>query len=215
MVLAALEDRKTNTRRICREALMLPSGGEQRARLKKHPNASEWASAIHPARESGWIAWAPNDPGLDFTKQNYLYGFPCPYGKPGDRLWVRESFAVQPFLWERDHGPQPVEYLASITDRRQIEDYVGKPSIHMPRWASRITLEILNTRVERVQAITEADAKAEGVETSATRDDDGLRTETTYTDEFSWLWDSLNSDRGFGWSVNPWVWVIEFKRITP
>jgi hypothetical protein len=80
------------------------------------------------------------------------------------------------------------------------------PPIHMPRWASRISLEITGVRVERVQDISEADALAEGVD----------RTNTSLpgyaTERFRRLWDSINAARGFGWEVNPWVWVIEFRR---
>lgn len=92
-----------------------------------------------------------------------------PYGKPGDLLWVREGFAVQPELWADNRGPQPIHYTADLVvgfagepDRRQIEDYRSKPSIHMPRWASRITLRITDVRVERLQDISEDDARAEG-----------------------------------------------------
>lgn len=121
----------------------------------------------------------------------------CPYGEPGDRLWVRERFYVQPELWAEGHGPQPVEYAADVADPRMVEDYVGKPSIHMPRWASRITLEITGRRMQRVQDISEADAAAEGV---------GSR------EEFAALWDAINVKRGYAWVTNPLVWVIEFKR---
>jgi hypothetical protein len=121
----------------------------------------------------------------------------CPYGVPGDLLWVREAFAVQPELWAEGHGPQPVEYLAS-TPRAQIEDYVGKPSIHMPRWASRITLRVIDARVERVQDIAHEDARAEGA---------SGRT------EFAALWDEINAKRGHPWESNPWVWVVGFERV--
>lgn len=141
----------------------------------------------------------------------------CPYGKEGDRLWVRETFAVQPFLWEKNHGLQPVHYPASVP-RDQIEDYVLKPSIHMPRWASRITLEITGVRVERVQAISEADAEAEGAMewwNSKSVDEQA----SIYNGKrgpraaFEMLWDSINAKRGYGWDANPWVWALEFRRV--
>lgn len=86
----------------------------------------------------------------------------------------------------------------------------GRPSIHMPRWASRIMLEITNVRVERAQEISEADAKAEGVEPSIVGSD---FQDIQYRAGFQTLWDSINAKRGYGWEANPWVWVVEFKRI--
>ena len=92
-----------------------------------------------------------------------------------------------------------------------------KPSIFMPRWASRITLEIEDVRVERLQEITEEDAKAEGI--FAYGYEAGLCGEgsiielPTYIEPFMELWDSLNAKRGYGWAENPWVWVISFRRI--
>lgn len=84
-----------------------------------------------------------------------------------------------------------------------------KPSIHMPRWASRINLEITDIRVERLQEINEEDAKHEGVK-RINAGDFGME---TWSSAFRNLWDSINSKRGYGWDTNPWVWVIEFKRI--
>ena len=78
-----------------------------------------------------------------------------------------------------------------------------RPSIFMPRWASRILLEITGVRVERVQDIALNDAKAEGVDMYSAQ----------FPVEFKGLWDSLNAKRGYGWDVNPWVWVVEFKRV--
>jgi hypothetical protein len=95
-----------------------------------------------------------------------------------------------------------------------------RPSIHMPRWASRLTLEIINVRVERVQDISEEDAIAEGVQKEFEIDLSQFRNLntnfgdiSTYKLGFKHLWNSINLERGFGWDSNPWVWVIEFKRI--
>lgn len=126
--------------------------------------------------------------------------FKCPHGVPDQRLWVRETF--------QDTGPElNIEpgYVYRATDP-DWDNHVGwkwTPSIFMPRKASRITLEIVKVRVERVQQITGKDALAEGI----LRDDDGE------TPNFRQLWDSINAQRGFGWDVNPWVFVIEFKRL--
>jgi len=83
-----------------------------------------------------------------------------------------------------------------------------RPSIFMPRWASRITLEVVAVRVERLQDITEADAKAEGV-TGALVSESGEH--AAFVPAYALLWDHLNAKRGYGWSVNPWVWVVTFR----
>lgn len=169
----------------------------------------------------------------------------CPYGVKGDRLWVRETWApVQPLvsgelqydsarLVEIDGYPIEVWYRAD--GELGVLAYVvedgprWKPSIHMPRSASRITLEITDVRLQRLQDISEEDAIAEGVEPL----DIGCRIYRDYLghggdypgsdylgfknpiDSFRTLWDSIYSDRSFSWDSNPWVWVIEFKKINP
>ena len=131
---------------------------------------------------------------------------PCKYGKPGDRLWVRESFR----LTGDSHG----EYYAGdklggviyrATNPDGICDMEGgwKPSIHMPRAKSRKTLEITGIRVERLQDISEKDAIAEGVGSAVTRD--------CKRPKFVALWESINGPGS--WDANPWVWVVGFRRI--
>lgn len=137
-----------------------------------------------------------------------------PYGIPGDRLWVRETWQalnVHRDIPMKQVTPQPpiccLAFKATEQDRKKerLPVYSGKwrPSIFMPRWASRILLEITNVRVERVQEINEADALAEGV---------GFWGCDTI-EVFQNLWDSINAKRGYSWESNPWVWVIEFKRV--
>lgn len=139
-----------------------------------------------------------------------------PYGEPGDRLWVRETWA--PF--ERERGQCAVAYFASCEDGSF--DYVTsegvierlaikrwKPSIHMPRWASRLELEVLDVRVERLHDIDEEDARREGVEHCALH---GERPCDAYRARFTSLWDTINGDRA-PWSSNPWVWRVEFRRL--
>lgn len=131
----------------------------------------------------------------------------------GDRLWVRESFAIQPDLGMPLRDRQPIHYLADIEDRQQIEDYVGKPSIHMPRWASRITLEVTGVRVERLWDISESDSIAEGVTPEYDAEDEGEDYRVSYRVGFvELLWRINGRD---SWDANPWVWVLEFKRIAP
>lgn len=171
----------------------------------------------------------------------------CPHGKPGGQLWVREKFALYQTVnhIRRSDGRASDEisdgligYCADGFDtiedfREHIRQMSGadleavvidgdrwKPSIHMPRWASRINLEVVSVRVESVQDITEEDAKAEGVdggclncgESSAEQSCGCDRPEPNYRDAFSGLWDSINAKRGYDWASNPWVWVVEFKR---
>lgn len=88
-----------------------------------------------------------------------------------------------------------------------------KPSIYMPKAAARIWLEITNVRVERLQDITEKDAKAEGIKLSGSALRCALGNGPHFRDWFTLVWDELNAKRGFGWDVNPWVWVIEFRRV--
>jgi len=138
----------------------------------------------------------------------------CPYGKKGDRLWVRET-------WRIYHGTNSAQLYWKVSSEqtgvqcdfekaKKVSERPGwRPSIHIPRWASRINLEITDIRVERVQDISFGDAKAEGIP---------LRKQTPYppsvyrVEDFEYLWDSINAEKGLGWSVNPWVWVIEFKK---
>ncbi len=136
-----------------------------------------------------------------------------PHGKPGDLIWVRETFAAFDADWKhpgKPHdlkdGPWPnVVYPASVA---KIPDGTCRPSIHMPRWASRITLEITAVRVERLQDISEEDAKSEGVAPSQ-----HIITppEALYRVGFLKLWQSIYGEES--WRANPWVWVIEFRRV--
>ena len=145
--------------------------------------------------------------GLMQREPNKGVVFKCRYGQVGDRLWVRET-------WFHNGCPHcPVRYKATEPNAELIMVYgefgKWKPSIFMPRWASRITLEITKVRVERVQEISNKDAEAEGVESYSV---DNWQTEE-FRGPFAELWDSLNAKRGYGWEVNPWVWVISLRLI--
>lgn len=169
----------------------------------------------------------------------------CPYGQPGDRLWVRESFL---HLMHGDVTAGDIKYCARIdsrsTDNSKNSGYWWRkrPSIHMPRWASRIILEIVSVRVERLQVISEADAIAEGCYTNDVYSDlagendvwhcvrcKGFQVHeqcsmagctevdcnecNTPVKRFKQLWQRINGAES--WAANPWVWVVEFKRIKP
>jgi hypothetical protein len=133
----------------------------------------------------------------------------CPYGVPGDRLWVRETWnrtnpggAEGLYYFKADGcGPHGLNFHG---------DELWRPSIFMPRAACRLFLEITEVRVERLQDISEKDAKAEGV---LVGEPDNQY--PSFRDAYASLWDSLNAKRGYGWDKNPWVWVVTFKRIKP
>jgi len=134
---------------------------------------------------------------------------PCPYGQPGDRLWVRETWCPQINIFGIGLEDRVPFYRAA--DGKELPTcHKWRASFHMPRWASRITLEIVSVRVEQVQEINDTDAKAEGVQAVIGKKIHGW---TPHCLEFSLLWDSINAKRGYGWGANPWVWVIEFKRM--
>jgi len=126
----------------------------------------------------------------------------CPYGQPGDRLWVRESYAPRYFDGGK-HG-----YKADWDGRSAdvVPEPKWKPSIHMPRSACRILLEVTAVRVERLQGMKYADFKSEGMGTAL----HGVW--AVGRSEFASLWDSINAKRGHSWDSNPWVWVVEFAR---
>lgn len=131
---------------------------------------------------------------------------PCPYGAPGDRLWVREAFSGDhtqevnpPALWNRT---TPFWYWADGNPNHG--DWTKpRPSIHMPRWASRITLNITGVRGERLQAISRGDAMAEGCPFPNMAKGDDPR------QWFSGLWAEINGAES--WEANPWVWVVDFN----
>ncbi len=160
----------------------------------------------------------------------------CPYGVPGDRLWVRETWAtgksldklsaleiglkckgagytrVGAPLWYPDGTHRP-------WGDHDLQDFDGigknRNALFMPRWASRITLEITDIRVQRVQEITAVDCIAEGIPTRHMEIDGmpNLASAIMYISDFEALWDSINAKRGFSWESNPWVWAVSFRRL--
>jgi len=128
----------------------------------------------------------------------------CPYGKVGDQLWVKETWATG--LFYDDLKPSDLSGEENIIYRADEPDLkVGRwrPNIFMPRWASRIQLEITDIRVERLNDIKESDCLAEGVGSPITRD--------CKKPKFMQLWESINGKGS--WDENPWVWVVEFKKL--
>ena len=198
MVNATLEGRKTQTRRV----------------IKPQPEEIIVGDMLQPG-----IYYRDADPDQQIH---------CPYGQPGDRLWVRETWApFGDYVLFRADGEEylsPCEtpgggYPENCRHHPGCEACTAegtlikwRPSIHMPRWASRITLKIKSIRVERVHDITDEDAIKEGV-TVIGRPELNELSRGKFIHGFQCLWDSINSKRGYGWDVNPGVWVIEYERI--
>jgi hypothetical protein len=213
MVRAILDGRKTQTRRV----IKFPKHCRQ-------PDVN-WIQSIHRDGGGNWVAWSGSDPELsEFTKKAYPNGegFLCPYGKPGDFLWVRETWGA--VSRNEDLAPLAeckIEYRADLP--ADCTDYPGgwpaedargygeapkwKPSIHMPRWASRITVQNMGVRVERVQDISHEDAEAEGAPI------EGGTLVRNHRIGFENHWNAIYAPRGFGWDANPWVWAITFRKV--
>lgn len=129
------------------------------------------------------------------------------YGWPGDRLWVRESWAPAYSGSGGTHGAlYKADHLAWLNGNAE-----WRPSIHMPRWASRITLEVTDVRVERLKDMKLADVESEGVD--GPNHADGETWEDAI-ERYAALWDALNAKRGYPWSSNPFCWVLSFKKVT-
>jgi hypothetical protein len=194
MVAAILDGRKTMTRRVMK---------------LKHLNGHEVKSIHKDGSGKGWIAWSPREVSAEETAKLYPgeEGFKCPYGNPGDILWVRETWR---FI---DHSGTGIKYFykagACKTDLND-RSINWKPSLFMPKDACRLFLEITNFRVERLQDINEADATAEGCISTAILNKEGDDYTGLFASEhFHNLWESINGKES--WKENPWLWVVEFK----
>jgi hypothetical protein len=226
MVRALLDDSKTQTRRVVRKQF----GPDAIPAEVPATSPEGWQVSGHSGR------WWDDVGGCDADAVN------CPFGVPGDRLWVRETWAIEclgrigtskgydcsyELEYRADGATREFDCPPGTDDSAYLRAYDRMrgdwwPSIHMPRWASRITLEVTGVRVERLQDISETDSAAEGVES--------LRNEGEYwkhylestascdaliclsaRESFRTLWDSLASP-GADWQASPWVWVVEFKR---
>ena len=212
MVRAILEGRKTQTRRVVSKSTLFGD---------KTQEADGYCPTILEPNAVGNVKW-------QWAKGAYFASHPhlLPYGQPGDRLWVRETWCDPgrsgwPILYRADF-PQHWSAKNSSTGSSvtlKAEDYQWKPSIHMFRDFSRIPLEVTGVRVERLQDIGDADARAEGVEElrpGLWRDYLSEERAAYWTDaraSYESLWESINGPGS--WDANPWVWVVEFKRVKP
>ena len=197
MVRALLSGRKTQTRRI----------------IKPQPEAT-----LSGSLSGKWLSRPLN--GLLLPKIEDI-AIHCPFGVVGDRIWVRETFQGPLFDYDlmdsycKDPTPfEKPEFCVYKADGVPAPEFYDaddelhccwRPSIHMPRWASRILLEITNVRVERLKSISDGDAIREGCSTADMKSGDCV------ADVFARLWASIYGDES--WNSNPWVWVIDFKRI--
>ena len=221
-VRAIRERRKTQFRRIA-----WAFDHHQRIRKLQPGIPPLWAGAVHPARESGWVSRFPGGETLggspldEFTRERYANGFECPYGKPGDRLWVKETWwcAIDPQKASKD-TPLPLTtplYLADWDTPHwkssfNESDLAWRSATRMPRWASRYSLKVEHVRPERVQEITQADAIAEGIREllgGGYGINEPFSAENTAREAFAALWDSRNGKRA-PLASNPWVWVVDF-----
>ncbi|MFB4458502.1 hypothetical protein ACE3J9_16345 [Enterobacter hormaechei subsp. steigerwaltii] len=223
MVRAILDGRKTQTRRI----MKVQPQPCNHANWPDYSPDSQWKS--YP---NGWCC-AVCANGTTIDHRHHAKGINCPFGAVGDHIWVREAFQgplVSEELLEeyraypeKFENPEYCEYAADGEPRPEYCDlddnlrHGWRPSIHMPRWASRLTLEITGVRVERLNSISQKDAQAEGMELTGWRPtysdpDSGGEVWTPY-DNFAQLWESIYGEES--WQANPWVWVIEFKVASP
>lgn len=201
MVRAILDGRKTQTRRIVKPA---PS--------------TDTTEILH-SEGCEWREWFP----LDGNMHPKSWQIRCPYGQKGDQLWVKENFHLGEYVKGPNAQGAAIAYAEGKTtcfrhmtdaemercrlkpDPRPWAESRTIPSIHMPRWAGRVTLEITAIRVERLQDISEVDAKAEGIDIPA----DSYEGKGWMA--FKALWLSINGRES--WDANPFVWVVEFQRI--
>ena len=191
MVRALLDGRKTMTRRV----------------VKPQP-----PQPISTGVGMSWEFWPERNAfvpcgTLAGMTEEMKWGIVCPYGQPGDRLWVKETFSTA--------SDDSLQWVYRANGCAPLTKW--RPSIFMPRVFSRITLEVTGVKVERVQDIRDDDALSEGVFGNECTELPGPH----FADQalpsmcFANLWESINAKRGYGWDKNPWVWAISFKRITP
>lgn len=247
MVRAILDGRKTQTRRVVNlDRLRVRA---RRRVTADYPFVTDPAGELvcaagetypgHIARYGAVSAVMPSGKQLGLKPGEFDFLCPYAHGKTvltvegeaqtwhilpsgGDRLWVREAWAPMDLdLAFSTEDPSLILYRA---DEEECLPGRWRPSIHMPRWASRILLEITDVRVERVQDISEEDARAEGapmyvighgpISDGELAADPGYYRDNLYRNGFEDLWDRINGPRGYGWDANPWVWVVSFTPTT-
>jgi len=203
MVSAILDGRKTVTRRP----------------IKPSMRGFDVSFELHQQEDGSWRPMHTFDESC-MDDQGTEHPVICPYGKPGDRLWVRETWYCDHFEVMRGPYLKPADldvtearsdgtlvYAADGLTPYEADQPAWKPSIHMPRWASRILLEVTDVRVEQLQAISIGQICKEGLARSIYE----FIPVTTAFDAFAEVWDSINGPGA--WEANPWVWAVEFKQV--
>ena len=242
MVKAILEGRKTQTRRVIKDSFngCWTNGGPHPC--PNNPVVVHPGEVLKAFGEPDIVVDYTNVVEAMFHCSTMDKTARCPYGKIGDQLWVRETFYAYgrwlhvfdpdelKYVWtfedlttERELSYRYEENPPEIVNKKRKKDmarWYKRPSIFMPRQAARILLEITNIRVKRVQEITGYAALAEGIKGSLPYARSMTQARIDYESrapgfisDFRTLWNSINEKRGFGWDINPWVWVVEFKRI--
>ncbi|HDY7252893.1 TPA: hypothetical protein RRW88_004661 [Klebsiella pneumoniae] len=208
MVRALLDGRKTQTRRI----------------VKGTDSAVKFCKEWNINGEEFFVVLGEKD----HTGMNPVLGaISCPFGAVGNRIWVREAFRVHSRATdvatlvykasERNSWTEQTHRVPVAACNKPATPEKWTPSLHMPRWASRILLEITDVRVERLNAISEEDARAEGIidggclNCGEPEPCGCANPEPDATDAFAYLWQSIYGQEN--WNADPWVWVIEFKRV--
>lgn len=214
MVLAILDGRKTVTRRIVKLPVR-PGYAVMAMAAGAHPD---------PGLGDGGYLKVPVMDAIDTTTERVRYPS-C----VGDRLWVQEAHTIALGTYDGRSAPVDVRYHADSTARRvdvsaavsdglrehvTVQKSRGRPGRFMPRWASRILLEVASVRAERLHEITEEDAKAEGVEPFKLDPEGDCWTNGTHRTAFEYLWNEIHGWAPNSWASNPWVWRVEFRRVS-
>lgn len=211
MIRAIQEGRKTQTRRVIRGYGNTPHYGKLLGDWALSEEPRQWDGKEYPwkyqgkrnPKEGDWIWVLQCD--VDDTFAHLLT---CPYGQPGDLLWIRETWMPGAIA-----TPDKPYYRASVSDVEEWDKtWKWHPSIYMPKKYARLWLRITNVRAERLQEIPLEDLIAEGT-VGGNGTIPGAEYCPTARQHFRYVWDSLNAKRGYSWESNPWVWVVEFERI--
>lgn len=225
MVRAILEGRKTQTRRVLKPQ-PIRVNHMAAPRKQKRGDLFVGPDMLPTSNDRKLVMGLAEGPGTTrcLGSQNYAEEF-CSYGKGGDRLWVRETHYLYGY-WRKKAGHWHFHQLTKgvmdnnsvyyavaedsiesgdIATKRTARGWHKRPSIFMPRWASRTTLEITDIRVERLQEMTLSDCEAEGVFNEGDHQ--------CLLNQFEHGWNALNARRGYSWDSNPWVWVLSFRKV--
>lgn len=199
MVRAIIDGQKTQTRRV----------------VKPQPSADtvgySWCISTDRKRNATFIPRRTNGDYRNHHQHETGPPVRCPYGQPGDLLYVRECWSVPGAVIGSD---DPIYKGMTVLYRATDKHHSWRPSIHMPKWAARIWLKVTEVRVERVRLVLERDAEAEGV-SACYGDKCGYpagEVAKAYRCSFERFWNSINAKRGYSWESNPWVWVVSFER---